>query len=263
MKLSNKKLEELENEYLEQYYYFLKFSMKAILKGLASKEKIKNDWFDIWNSGKDDSDTKQGFSVGAERVIYYYLSNSKILGDPNSCPVSSDLMFEVDDAYIHIDLKTVQTSNIGDIKNKIFIGNNQNSYRSPIDVSGNELNYKNANLPCYYNSEKPCLTYFITILHDQDSLDNLMISIMCMPNGQLKDVYGKDVLSAGKTVDPKERKKGNVSSVRFNFSSVQEFKLLDAKRRIKVAHLHEDIIDGNIYQDELKVFIDNYKKDNM
>ena len=261
--LSNKELEELENKYLEKYYHFLKFSKDEILKGLRSKEKIKNDWVDIWNNDNS-KETKQGFSVGAERVIYYYLSNSKILGDPNSNPVSSDLMFEVDDAFIHIDLKTVQTTNIGDIKNSIFVGNNQNSYDTDLLVNNTTLKYK-GNLPKYYTlgeHKKPCLTYFITILHNNRTLDNLMIAILSMPNGQLQEVYGADVIAAGKTKDDKDRAQGKLSTARFKFSTNKEFKLLTAKNRVKIAYMHPDIINEDIYAKELIHFASIYREQN-
>ncbi len=253
--LTNLELEKLEYKYLEKYYYFLKFSMDEILIGLNSKQKIKNDWFDIWNK---DSNSKQSFSVGAERVIYYYISNSRILGEPNSNPVSSDLMFEVADAFVHIDLKTVQTSNIGDISTSIFIGNNQNSYKSNVDVGGKTLFYDKANLPKYYtfeNTKKPCLTYFITILHDSDTLENMMINIMCMPNGQLEEVYGSSVLQAGKTKDNIDRDNNKLSTVRFKFSKNEYFKLLENKKRIKIAYLNDNIKNNDIYSSKLEHFI--------
>lgn len=257
--LTNKQLEIIENHYLEKYYHFLKFSLDDILIGLKSKEKIKDDWFDVWNSGSK-KNQKQGFSVGAERVIYYYLSNSKILGNPNSNPVSSDLMFEVHDAFIHIDLKTVQTTNVGDIKNSIFIGNNQNSYDTKLKVNNNTLQYT-GNLPTYYslaNTKKPCLTYFITILHDNNNFNNLMIAILCMPNGQLQQVYDSDVIAAGKTKNEQDRVQNRLSSARFRFSKIQTFKLLENKYRIKVAYLHPDIITNNKFNSELKHFITLY-----
>lgn len=261
-KLDDKDLEALENKYLEKYYHFLKFSMDNIILGLKSKEKIKDDWFDIWNNDSV-TNQKQGFSVGAERVIYYYLSNSRILGDPNSNPVSSDLMFETEDAFIHIDLKTVQTTNIGDIKSNIFIGNNQNSYDTQLFIKNTEtpLKYK-GNLPKYYTLEncgkpckKPCLTYFITILHDNDTLDNLMIAILSMPNGQLESLYGSSVISAGKKKNDKDRGNGRLSTARFNFSKHKKFRLLPDKCRIKVAYLHPSIVNGEIYKKELEHFI--------
>ena len=96
------------------------------------------------------------------------------------------------------------------------------------------------NLPSYYNvngNMKPCLTYFLTILYEE--LDNapkfkvLNINILCMPNGDLVSQYGARVFKAGKNPD----------KVRFNFSEVEDFELLnDPKpKRIRIAYFNEDM----------------------
>ena len=98
-----KRIEMLECEYLSRYYHFMMFTRSDILSGLATKEKIRTDWLPFWGNGAGTSD----FAVGAERVVYALL-NGKGIGIPNSAPVGSDLMFELDDAFIHIDMKTVK-----------------------------------------------------------------------------------------------------------------------------------------------------------
>ncbi|MCU9939554.1 hypothetical protein NW739_01940 [Mycoplasmopsis felis] len=89
-----------------------------MFEGFKTKEDIKDDWLGLYgtNEGEGISD----FSVGAERIIYSLL-NGKGIGQPNSSPVGSDLFFEVEDAYIHIDLKTLQEENIGDFTTSIFV----------------------------------------------------------------------------------------------------------------------------------------------
>lgn len=89
-------IEKLENKYLNKFYYLLKYAEDEILKGFGTKEKIKSDWKDYWSGAN-----KGDFSVGAERIIYS-LINGKCSGLPNSCPVGSDLFFEVDDAHLYI-----------------------------------------------------------------------------------------------------------------------------------------------------------------
>ncbi len=151
-------------------------------------------------------------------------------------PVGSDLFFETEDAFIHIDLKTVQTRNIGDYSNDIFVGDNQNSYLEKIKLQGGgERDYENAALPYVYKNEgnpKPCLTFFITILYNEEDLDILSINILSMPNGQLSEIYGSDVLKAGK----------NPGKIRFNFSKVDSFKLVEGNpKRIKVVYFKENM----------------------
>ena len=41
-------LEKLEYKYLIKYYHFLKFTQDEILKGLDTKNAIKDDWFHKW-----------------------------------------------------------------------------------------------------------------------------------------------------------------------------------------------------------------------
>lgn len=61
------------------------------------------------------------------------------------------MFFEVNDAYIHIDLKTVQTDNIGDYNTSIFVRENQNSYNGNIEVRGGVRQDYEPAFPYYYN----------------------------------------------------------------------------------------------------------------
>lgn len=241
-----RKIEELEKKYLDKYYFFLKFAEDELLLGFKTKFKIKNDWIHKWNpseEGKGISD----FATGAERIVYSLL-NGKGIGQPNSSPIGADLFFEVDDAFIHIDLKTVQTRNIGDYNTDIFVGNNQNSYNGNLTVSGLTSIYEEASLPHYYTLDtgirKPCLTYFITILYEEHNLDILNINLLCMPNGILYPVYGESVLKAGKVKFKKgdKRRDTHSRSVRYRWNKCQNFKLLkDSDKRIKIAYFNSQM----------------------
>ena len=219
-----------------------------MLFGFRTKYKIQNDWLPKWNpneEGKGISD----FATGAERIVYSLL-NGKGIGQPNSAPIGADLFFEVEDAFIHIDLKTVQTRNIGDYTSDIFVGNNQNSYNGKLDVSGVEKTYDEACLPTYYTledgSKKICLTYFITILYEETNLEILTISIISMPNGELYPQYGKRVLKAGKVLykDDNPKRNTHAKSVRFKWKKVSEFELLDSnKKRVKIAYFNDAMSD--------------------
>lgn len=248
-KLDNISLEELENKYLNKYYHFLKFAEDEMLAGFQTKEKIKNDWIKYWQM-KGSSD----FDVGAERIVYALL-NGKGIGKPNSCPVSSDLFFEVDDAFIHIDMKTVQTKNMGDYNTSIFVGENQNSYKYHMIVNGDEKRDYTPHLPYYYNTLdglKPCLTYFVTILYESKNLDILNINLLCMLNGQLANHYQERPLKAGK----------NKGKVRFNFSRTPNFEILGYGQRIKVIYLNNKVLKEKKLQKKLGFIIDMYNKQN-
>jgi len=226
--MTNKEIEKLENRYLNKFYHFLKYAEDEMMFGFQTKEDIKNDW--IGKYGTNISD----FSVGAERIIYA-LFNGKGVGQPNSCPVGADMFFEVKDAYIHIDLKTVQTRNIGDITKNIFVGGNQNSYKAEIK-KGNGSSFSPPRiytpaLPTFYNkgkvNEKICLTFFITIVYEDINLNILNINLLCMPNGELESHYGSKVLDPGKNPD----------KARFSFTDTPTFELLDVpKSRVKVVY---------------------------
>ena len=217
----------------------MKFAEDEILQGLKTKEYIKNDWYTKWHSsGKEKMNSD--FAVGAERIIYSLL-NGKGIGQPNSAPVGSDLFFEVKDAFIHIDVKTIQTGNIDDYATSIPVGNNQNSYNGQV----NKKEYKEASLPSYYNSsktgKKPCLTYFITVLYSAIDLTTLNINILSMPNQELYKVYGKKALRPGKTQYSNKMKLKYQKTVRFNWSKCDNFTLIEGNpKRVKVAYFDED-----------------------
>lgn len=150
--------------------------------------------------------------------------NGKCIGNPNSCPVGSDLFFEVKDAFIHIDLKTVSASNIGDYNKSIFVGRNQNSYTTKYTTQRtHEIRQYSGFLPFEYtideNNKKPCLTYFISILYEYKSeiFSTLCINISCMSNGKLNTIYGARPIRPGKNPD----------KARFNFSECCKFEKLD------------------------------------
>ena len=68
-----------------------------------------------------------------------------------------------------------------------------------------------------------------------------------MPNGALYDVYGKTVLSAGKSKHPKGNPKRTTHSktVRFNWSKCSDFKLLPGNpKRIRVIYMNPSIDDA-------------------
>lgn len=243
---SIKDIEFWENEYLNQIEYLLKIEYQKMMDGFETKEYIKDDWQRFL--GKETSD----FAVGAER-IFYWLFNQ--FGQPNSSPIGSDLFFETYNAYVHIDVKTVTLANIGDYTGSIFVGNNQVSYESDIEKTNGKIEHYTPHLPTFYTKrvgeeveEKICLTYFITILYDEGSLDIYNLSVMCVPNGLLNNVYNNDVYSAGK----------NPGKARFKFSRCSDFRLLDNKKRVRIIKHNDSLsetytkLTNKTYQTKMK-----------
>ena len=248
--MNNRDIENIENKYLNKFYYFMKYVEDEMMIGFATKEKIKEDWINEYDSKISD------FAVGAERIIYA-LFNGKGIGQANSSPVGADLFFEVDDAFIHIDLKTVQTDNIGDFTKNIFVGINQNSYKSEIIKANGESFEPNRiytpSLPTFYNkgkeNQKICLSYFITILYEKENLDILNINIISMPNGELEKHYKSNVLCAGKLKH----------EARFSFTKVSKFELLgNQPSRVKVIYFNKDMRED--FRTKLSFFENLYLK---
>ena len=255
--LTHKQIEELEHKYLMKYWYFMKFVEDEIVKGMLTMEDIRDDWDGLY--GNSSGGISQ-FDVGCERIVYALL-NGKIAGQPNSAPVSSDLFFEVEDAYIHIDLKSVTTSegdaadNIGDFNTCIFVGENQNSYAGTIKKNvGRHNEYEeeyNPHLPTFYTKsngdKKITLTYFVNMLNSSRTQKCELISIMCMPNGKLVDHYGSRPLKAGK----------NPGKARFNFSAVPTFELLDGnKKRVRIIYKNPRM--SNYVREKLDFYLENF-----
>ena len=260
--LTQTEIEKLEKKYLNKYYHFLKFAEDEMIEGFKTKDKIKDDWWGLYSSQTGGKGISL-FSTGAERIVYSML-NGKGIGQPNSSPVGSDLFFEVKDAFIHIDLKTVGASligksNIGDYTSSIFVGENQNSYEGYMEVRsrGKTIMKKyKPQLPTYYNkgkeNQKICLSYFTTILYDTDTLDTLVMCIVCMPNGELEPTYKTDVLSAGK----------NDGKARFRFKNTSKFRLLSENDyRVKVIVFKEDM--DIEYRKKLKFFEEIHSKQSI
>lgn len=251
-------IEALEYKYLMKYWYFLKFVEDDIVRGMRSMEDIRKDWDGLY--GNNNGGISQ-FDVGCERIVYALL-NGKIAGQPNSCPVSSDLFFEVEDAYIHIDLKSVTTSegttkndNISDFNTCIFIGENQNSYTGKIIKNmGKPTEYTEdyyPKLPIYYSKlngdKKITLTYFVCMLNSSLTQSCELVSIMCFPNGKLNEYYHSRPLKAGK----------NRGKARFNFKEVSSFELLEGnKKRVRIIHKNPNM--SEYVKEKLKYYLENF-----
>ena len=225
-----KDIEFWENHYLNKMEYDLLQDLDKMISGLKSKDKIKDDWFKIFNK-IDKKRQNSDFARGAER-IYYWLFNQ--FGTPNSSPIGADMMFEVYNAFVHIDIKTAKFDNHSDYKGKVPVGENQTSYRVK------NYNYT-ANLPVRYKyKNKICLTYLINIIYDitHDNIEIKAIVLIAVPNGELVTIYGEEIVDAGKT-----GYKGK--GFRYNYSKKPFFELLDDKpSRVRVLYASDDLKDN-------------------
>lgn len=200
----------------------LKQDLNTLIDGLNSRIKILNDWYDNFIKTARRGYKASDLDTGAERIFHHFFAS--ILRFPNSSPLGSDLMFELPDAFMHIEIKTALIDNPADYKGKINIAINQTSY--------GVNNIFTPNLPRYYQPspqiEKPCLTYIIQIVHEHAKPNIKALKLACIPNGQLYPHYGKGIFKSGKGGYAKAK------DFRFNYSVEPYFKLLSNRYNEKI-----------------------------
>lgn len=220
--LSDFEIEKIERQYFDLILLHIKQDLSALIDGLNSRLKILNNWYDNFIKTARRGYKASDLDTGAERIFHHFFAS--ILRFPNSSPVGSDLMFELPDAFMHIDIKTALIDNPADYKGKINIAINQTSY----GVNNIFL----PNLPQYYQTspkiEKPCLTYIIQIVHEHAKPNINALKLVCIPNGQLYPHYGKNIFKSGKGGYTKAK------DFRFNYSAEPYFKLLSERYKEKI-----------------------------
>lgn len=196
VKLDDVELEKLEKGYLRFISLYLRQGCSSLIEEVGS----------LIESQKD---------LGL--FFHYFLK--PIFTYPVSLPSDGCLMFELPDAFIQIEIKTALIDNPADYKGKINIAINQTSYSL--------RNLFTPNLPKYYRpqgeTEKPCLTYVIQIIHEHAKPNIKALKLVCVPNGQLYRHYGKSVFKSGKGGYKKAK------DFRYQYSAEPYFKLLKKK----------------------------------
>jgi hypothetical protein len=216
--ISDIDLETLEKEYLDYIVKSLNQDIPRILEGLNSRIKILNDWRDQFlRTCRKDQRTGRPIQAsdlkdGAQRIFHNFFA--PFFKFPNSCPIGSDMMYEVPEAIIHIEVKTCLASNPSDYRGKVPLERNQISYMHP---------RFSPNLPPIYQSiNKPTLTYAIQIVHEHMKPEIEALNVICIPNGQLYKYY-PNMLQAGKGGWAK------ATNVRYRYIAEPRFVLLSRK----------------------------------
>lgn len=236
--LSDLELEKKERQYFDVILFHLKQDLNALIDGLNSRIKILEDWYNNFIHTARKGYKASDLDTGAERIFHHFFA--AILRFPNSSPIGSDLMFELPDAYVHIEIKTALIDNPADYRGKINIGINQTSYKVN--------NIFTPNLPEYYhisNGEKPCLTYAIQIIHEHAKPNIKALKLVCIPNGQLFSHYGKNIVKSGKSGYIKGK------DFRYDYSAEPKFKLLSKRYnenifRVELVYLAKGIKKNDI-----------------
>lgn len=224
-----KEIEFWEEHYLNQIEFMLKQDIQKMLDGLKSKDKIKDDWIEIFHNTEKKRQNSD-FARGAER-IYYWLFNQ--FGSPNSAPIGADMFFETYNAFVHIDVKTAKLNNPSDYKGRIPLGANQTSYKVE------NINF-DVHLPTRYSYEnKICLTYLINIIYniESDNIEIKAIILISVPNGKLSNIYGNSIINAGKRGYDK-------GGFRYVYSAKPYFATIKNSSRIRIIFVSDDIKDN-------------------
>jgi hypothetical protein len=237
--LNDIELEKIERQYFDLILLHLKQDLSALVDRLNSRIKILNDWYDNFIKTARKGYKASDLDTGAERIFHHLFA--LILRFPNSSPLGSDLMFELPDAFMHIEIKTALLNNPADYKGKINIGINQTSYIV------NSI-FK-PNLPQYYHipdgTEKPCLTYIIQIIHEHAKPNIKALKLVCIPNGQLYSIYGKGIFKSGKGGYVKGK------DFRYNYSIEPYFKLLSERYREKIFRVELVYLASDVKKEDI------------
>ncbi|MEA1965426.1 MAG: hypothetical protein U9O41_09960, partial [Candidatus Aerophobetes bacterium] len=115
--LNDFSIEKKERQYFDLILLHLKQDLTPLIEGLNSRIKILNDWYQNFIQTARSGYRASDLDAGAERIFHHFFAS--ILHFPNSSPIGSDLMFELQDAFIHIEIKTALIDNPADYKGKI------------------------------------------------------------------------------------------------------------------------------------------------
>lgn len=222
------KLEELEKRYLDYIVTSLRQDLKGLIRGLNSRIKILSDWKSEFLKTARAGYNASDLDAGAERIFHHLFT--PMFKFPNSCPIGSDLMYQTEDAVVHIEIKTNLITN-PDYRGKVQLGRNQISY---------EIAKFKPNLPSLYKSvDLPTLTYVIQIVHEHMSPKISALSVICIPNGQLLKHYGEKILQAGKGGWLK------ATDIRYNYAKEPYFILLKKRYNREIFRIEVLALDKN------------------
>lgn len=227
-------LEELEKRYLDYIVTSLRQDLTGLVSGLNSRIKILNDWKNEFLRTARAGFNASDLDAGAERIFHHLFT--PMFKFPNSCPIGSDLMYQTEDAIVHIEIKTNLITN-PDYKGKVQLGRNQISYGF--------TNFK-PNLPPIYGSVNlPTLTYVIQIIHEHMKPKINALNVISIPNGKLLKYYGSKILQAGKGGWKK------ATDIRYKYSEEPRFLLLSKKKKEDIFRIEILILDKKLLIKEL------------
>ncbi|MCD6371233.1 MAG: hypothetical protein J7L39_00755 [Candidatus Aenigmarchaeota archaeon] len=257
MPLQDLELEKLELKYLDKLESLIRQNLNEILERLRSRFPIFSDWYPAFRATARKGYIATDLDKGAEKVFGFFLS--KLNWKPVAVPIASDFMYETEDAFIHVEIKTALVTNPSDYRGLFDIGENQTSFDPKL---GKRFTPR---LPQYYNkntpNEKPFLTYAIQIVHvdayrvisrglDQNPVFIILVAI---PNGQLQSHYITGVVRKGKQKRGHFRYKW-LGDLIFRIIKNSTGKTIERVRIIYLNHNYQNKIIGKVKIDFNKWF---------
>lgn len=206
--LSDEELMKLEKKYFDILKDLFSRSLGEVISQIYSQEAIITPSI----TAKTNTIEKSIENI-IEGIIY-----SKLSWRVCSLPVSSDSCFEVGDAIINIDAKSVKNTDNDATGNKVNLQRSQTSYITGTQVPFSGRGHSRTWEPKlkFYETHKmygeiPNLTYVFKVIYSDSNLVEKII-LLSIPHGQLNSIFGHDIVQKGK-----ESYTGNseLSNIRF------------------------------------------------
>lgn len=205
--LTNKEIQEIEKKYFDILSGIFDRNLGVIINQIYSQDSIVLPS----TSAKQNTIEKSVENI-LEGIIY-----SQLGWRVCSLPVSSDSCFEVGDAIINIDAKSVKDIDNDATGNKVNLQSSQTTYVANKKItfagSGHTRTWE-SKLKLYEThkmyGEIPNLTYIFKVIYSSENLVE-EIYLLSIPHGQLYSVFGDDILQKGKD----RYTKPELSNIRF------------------------------------------------
>lgn len=200
---------------LEKKYFSM---IENILKSDAFQNDlllIEKEIRENYSKFKETWDLKNKIKVPAERVIrhHIYLGLNEYIRGIYPSPISSDMGIRMDDCILCIDSKTIDTeNNAGDIRatsaepNQISFDNSNHRYIKALH---------NLESMDHYFHDLPVLTFVIKIIYTDNNYRFELsrtrypsVVLCCIPNGEISNLFDKDIVQNFKTYDYYDVKDG-------------------------------------------------------
>ena len=230
-------VEEVEVKYLDFIAKIFAENLDFMRDRFLLRLKVYKSWKDKL---KREIKRTTDMGIGAERIMHYIIA--RYYGEyfsPVSIPVGSNLFYETEDAFVHIDLKTAYVQNGIDYMGLVVVGDAQTSY--PMKNKWGALREFEPKLPVFYDigkgKRKLCLTYAILIIHVdieeiiEEKLDPNMLSVVIasIPNGLLYNIYGDEICWEPKSFHYKKNKKLQPANFRYIYYKKPLFETLKSR----------------------------------